>query len=105
MHSPYKIRLSDQPTAREIALKMCKQQRLLRVLANGVGASERARDDDVVVDGTAEGADRRRRHGKIGENAPWLQNIIITAAARWAGEQAGRQDKCLRAATKVVRKT
>ena len=57
---------------------------------------------------------RRRRHGKIGENAPWLQNIIITAAAGSTDRRAGRPPRadgpergraCSRAATEVARKT
>ena len=57
---------------------------------------------------------RRRRHGKIGENAPWLQNIIITAAAGSTDRRAGgppradgpeRGRACSRAATEVARKT
>ena len=57
---------------------------------------------------------RRRRHGKIGENAPWLQNIIITAAAGSTARRAGgppradgpeRGRACSRAATEVARKT
>ena len=104
------VRPSERPTAREIVLKMCKQQRLLRVLANGVGDSERPR--------RRRRQRRRRRHGKIGENAPWLQNIIITAAAaarrasRLAhdgGQAGGRAERewsaCFLAATEVVRKT
>ena len=104
-----------RPTAREIVLKMCKQQRLLRVLANGAGDSARRRRvGRPARSRTRRRQSRRRRHGKIGENAPWLQNIIITAAAGSTDRRAGgppradgpeRGRACSRAATEVARKT
>ena len=104
-----------RPTAREIVLKMCKQQRLLRVLANGAGDSARRRRvGRPARSRTRRRRSRRRRHGKIGENAPWLQNIIITAAAGSTDRRAGgppradgpeRGRACSRAATEVARKT
>ena len=104
-----------RPTAREIVFKMCKQQRLLRVLANGAGDSARRRRvGRPARSRTRRRRSRRRRHGKIGENAPWLQNIIITAAAGSTDRRAGgppradgpeRGRACSRAATEVARKT